>query len=192
MAVPICLEHFLAMNVLFLCRRLIQQINILAMISVNRCCALIFTLRYYAIVTKWFLVHVVCTCVSFWVFSFILIYVMFHDNESLSGFYYWILYLTPKEPINIISRLVTLTIVLFNIFLYIYLSFTLFVPTKTMAGSLKTWRESYKTIGFFLDLLQSIHINAGSPRYPFESTYFGKIHAVILSLIFLNSVINPV
>lgn len=41
-----------------------------------------------------------------------------------------------------------------------------FVPTKTMAGSLKTWRESYKTIGFFLDLLQSIHINAGSPRYP--------------------------
>lgn len=167
MAVPICLEHFLAMNVLFLCRRLIQQINILAMISVNRCCALIFTLRYYAIVTKWFLGHVVCTCVSFWVFSFILIYVMFHDNESLSGFYYWILYLTPKVPINIISRLVTLTIVLFNIFLYIYLSFTVSIRSYKNNGRItKNVKRVIQNYRVFLDLLQSIHINAGSPRYP--------------------------
>lgn len=154
MAVPICLEHFLAMNVLFLCRRLIQQINILAMISVNRCCALIFTLRYYAIVTKWFLVHVVCTCVSFWVFSFILIYVMFHDNESLSGFYYWILYLTLKEPINIISRLVTLTIVLFNIFLYIYLSFTVSIRSYKNNGritkNVKRVIQNYRVFSWFV------------------------------------------
>lgn len=37
----------------------------ITMISVDRCCALIFTLRYYAIVTKRFLI---CTCVSFWMF----------------------------------------------------------------------------------------------------------------------------
>lgn len=166
----------------------------ITMISVDRCCALIFTLRYYAIVTKRFLI---CTCVSFWMFSFILIYAMFHDNESVYGIYCGILYLTPKEPINIISKLITLTILLFNILLYIYLSINVSIRSSKNNGRItkqvtRAIQKLSVITGFFLICYSPYIFTQVLQGTLLNSNYIGKIHAVTLSLILLNSVINPV
>lgn len=96
---------------------------------------------------------------------------MFHDNELVYGFYCGILYLTPKKPINIISTLITLTILLFNILLYIYLSINVSIRSSKNNGWItkqvtRAIQKLYVITGlFFLDLLQPVYIYAGSPRY---------------------------
>lgn len=103
----------------------------ITVIFIDRCCALIFALRYYEIVTKRFLLF---TCVCIWIFSFLLIYFMFHDTRSQYGIYCGILYLTRRDQVNIISRLITVIILLFNIFLYIYLSINVSVRFSRNTG----------------------------------------------------------
>lgn len=167
----------------------------ITVIFVDRCCSLIFALRYYEIVTKKFLVF---TYVCIWIFSFLLIYVMFHDYRSEYGIYCGILYLTPREPINIISRLITLIILLFNIFLYIYLSINVSVrfSRNTAQSSSKdvngVIRKLSVITGFFLICYSPYIITQVLQGTLYDSTYSGTIHAVSLSLTLLNSAINPV
>lgn len=138
----------------------------ITVIFIERFCALIFALRYYKIVTKRFLLF---TCICIRIFLVLLIYVMFHDTRSQYSIYCGILYLTPREPVNIISRLITVFILLFNIFLYIYLSVNVSVrfsrntcqTSKNVNGVI---RKLSVITGFFSGMLQSVHYYRGSPR----------------------------
>lgn len=123
---------------------------------------------------------------------------MFHDYRSEYGIYCGILYLTPREPINIISRLITLIILLFNIFLYIYLSINVSVrfsrntaqfTSKDVNGVI---RKLSVITGFFLICYSPYIITQVLQGTLYNITYSGTIHAVSLSLTLLNSAINPV
>lgn len=154
----------------------------ITVIFIDRCCALIFALRYYEIVTKRFLLF---TCVCILIFLFLLIYLMFHDTRSQYGIYCGILYLTPREPVNIISRLITVFILLFNIFLYIYLSVNVSVRFSRNTGQTcqdvnGVIRKLSVITGFFLVCYSPYIITQVLKGTLYDSTYSGTIQAVFL------------
>lgn len=135
------------------------------MIFIDRCCALIFALRYYEIVTKRFLLF---TCVCIWIFSFLLIYFMFHDTRSQYGIYCGILYLTRRDQVNIISRLIGNHFALQHLLIYlpIYQRLGSFLQKYWPNFKRCQWShpETIRDNGIFSGMLQSIHYHPGSPR----------------------------
>lgn len=127
----------------------------------------------------------------------LLIYFMFHDTRSQYGIYCGILYLTRRDQVNIISRLITVIILLFNIFLYIYLSINVSVRFSRNTGQTSkdvngVIRKLSVITGFFLVCYSPYIITQVLQGTLYDSTYSGTIHAVSLSLTLLNSAINPV
>lgn len=165
----------------------------ITLIFVDRCCSLQFSLRYFNIVTHR---RIIAACISVWIFSITLVYFMFHDNESEYGIYCGILYLTPKNPLNIVSRVFVLMILLMNISMYFYLCYTASLRfTKKVGTSSKDANGIVRKLsvitGFFLVCYSPYVVTQVLQDTVYTSAYTGIVHALSLSLTLLNSAINP-
>lgn len=168
------------------------------MINLDRCLAIHYGIRYYIYMSKKVLTSI---CVSFWVFSIVLSYLMYFNPNSKFGVSCQPIFYVPKNGVTVAVSVFLVLNIASNVVMFTYL-------VRTVHKSLHVYQNRYShVIGKYTDqaiVIQKLVVITGcfiACSLPYMITTFPvlgsdipsrkRVH-IITSIIFtMNSAINP-
>ena len=166
-----------------------------SMINLDRCLAIHYGIRYYIYMSRKVLISL---CLSFWVLSIPMVYVVYFDMETSSGISCRPIFYVDKNSVTITVSAILLAIIVSNLLMLFFLLYTIRMTTgRSTYTKNKRYPEQARVIRKLVVITGCFtvcslpYIITTFPILDNDHPQFRTIHIVTVIIFMSNSFINP-